>query len=477
MKHFLATAALLAFVQATSADDYGAGQCSLIPDSKTCIDSTPCKTDSSGVSVCLAGVQVPTGGVSLPQTCWQYSYKFSCIDEGAVDTCTQYATNASCGIVNSACQSTISESGACNSWTYTYRCETQAAQTKPTLSCASNMFSTAQFTTPSNPNANFGLSAVAMEALHEASAYTKDGNNLFAGNPENCTKGYWGLKNCCSSAPGGQSNSQVGSTATANALSVAKYAGEKVIDYASPYAYDALYSGYMAGLYSGQLMEEMASAINLTYVEGAAGSITENVATNYSANGVTLGAYGFTYSTGAFSSGFMGGNTMLASFGESGYIAFNPYVFVAMVVMQLVMDMISCTPEEQLLSMHKGANLSVFIKEECTSKTLGSCTLYTDYYCSFNTVLAKIINIQGKQQLGLDTTDCKGITPAQLTSLDFTKIDFSEFIATATGFGTSNSPSSSSMNTNYTPVMQGQNNGTTQTPTNVVTPTYPPKPN
>ena len=38
-----------------------------------------------------------------------------------------------------------------------------------------------------------------------------------------------------------------------------------------------------------------------------------------------------------------------------------------------------------------------------------------------------MINRQGRAQLGLDLTDCGGVTITQLQSLDFSKMDLTEF--------------------------------------------------
>jgi conjugal transfer mating pair stabilization protein TraN len=46
----------------------------------------------------------------------------------------------------------------------------------------------------------------------------------------------------------------------------------------------------------------------------------------------------------------------------------------------------------------------------------------------YNSKLARIINEQGKPQLGKAKSDCSGFTPEELSLLDFSRIDFTEFI-------------------------------------------------
>lgn len=143
-------------------------------------------------------------------------------------------------------------------------------------------------------------------------------------------------------------------------------------------------------------------------------------------------------------------------------VTFNPYVFGALVAIQVIQSLRSCSQEEQMLSMHMGANLSAFVKEECTKKIpiIGTCIEWTSTYCSFNSVLARVINMQGKPQLGLNTSDCKGVTVEQISKIDFTKIDFREFTGQMTQQATKNMPSN--ISGNYTPIMQKQTSGTSQ---------------
>nr|MCH9743258.1 conjugal transfer protein TraN [Pseudomonadota bacterium] len=58
-----------------------------------------------------------------------------------------------------------------------------------------------------------------------------------------------------------------------------------------------------------------------------------------------------------------------------------------------------------------------------------TCTKFRTGKCCYNSKLSRIINQQGRPQLGLDMRDCGGFTVAQLQALDWSKIDLSEFIA------------------------------------------------
>ena len=439
------------------------GACREIPNSQTCIDATPCKPDSSGVTICLAGVTLPAGAISVPQTCWQYSYQFACTT-ASVNTCATYQNNPLCTAIASRCQDTVAETGQCDAWNTTYQCQTQAAQTTQQLSCSSGLFNTATMPTPSNPNNTFSLAAVTQEVLREAQVYSQGGQSLFTGVAENCSKGYLGLENCCKSSPGAKSNAAVSELVLSSGFSVAKYAGENAVDFASPYVFDAM---YQSGLWNAELTSEFALA------DGTQG-------TSLASSGLSLSAYGFTYSTGTFEagSGLMDANTELASFGNDGFVEFNPYVFAAEIAITIIEDLMSCSSEEQMLAMHRGANLSAYIDEHCSRKVpvIGTCIQWTDDYCSFNSVLAAIINMQGKAQLGLDTSHCGGLTTEQLSQIDFTRIDFSAFTQSVVNKATNNLPTSAAINQAYTSILQTVPHGSAQSNTSSVLPSVAPPP-
>ena len=68
------------------------------------------------------------------------------------------------------------------------------------------------------------------------------------------------------------------------------------------------------------------------------------------------------------------------------------------------------------------------------------CVQKGTFYCCFNSKLAKIIHEQGRPQLNTDIRNwgdakhpnCRGFTPEEFASLDFDKIDLSEYIADIT---------------------------------------------
>lgn len=441
-------------------DSYPLGACSMVPGSKTCSDATPCKVLSDGKQVCLAGANLPAGALALSQTCWKYTYSYACDGPVPANSCTPFENNPACSVISSVCTDHRSETGACTSWNYTYKCMTSPAVESPVLACSGNLFNTASFTAPPNNNNTFATAAVAMEIARETQVYGKGGETtVFKGVAESCTKGYFGLKNCCNGTPGAKSNRSFLTTLAGSGIySGVKYAGQNAIDYASPYVFDAMYS---SGVFSDGLMTSIESAGNV--LTSPAG---EAVGTNFAANGVSIGAYGFTYGTGVYdaASALPGTMDLSSSFGlgaGDGFISFNPYVFAAMMVVQYLQTVTACSQDEMMFQMHKGANLVVYVSEECSSKVLGVCVERKEHYCAFNSVLAKLINVQGKTQLGRDVSDCSGLTVDEVSKLNFKAIDLSEFtgqVIEQAGLGVP-----TNIKGNYTPVIQNTSKGTGQT--------------
>ncbi|PTT91013.1 conjugal transfer protein TraN [Pelomonas sp. HMWF004] len=436
---------------------FGPGACVQIPNSQTCIDATPCKTDASGTTVCLAGATLPAHALAVPQSCWKWQYQYACNDN-YIDTCTPYRENPACSVVKSECIDYLGGGGVCDENQYTYKCQTKAAQTTTQLNCVNSVIDPTLVPAPSNTNSSFIQAAIAQEILNEGQTYAQ-GDNFFWGVKEACHKGYAGIKNCCKSTPGGKTNSATAQAASSLAFSAVKYVGSQAVSMVSPYVYDAMYN---VGIWTSGMTE--------SFVMAQDGSIAF---TGAASGGFSVGAFGFTYSTTA-TTGLLDANMTIAGGADTGYLYFNPYVFVAVVVIMIITSLASCTQDEQMLALHRGANLSTFINEECSNKVLGTCMEYQDNYCSFNSVLARIINIQGKRQLGLPIEDCAGITAQQLSAIDFSKIDFTDFVASIMQNAQQNAPTDTTLQNGYGTSLTGKNSGSSQSSSSAVLPAYTP---
>lgn len=149
----------------------------------------------------------------------------------------------------------------------------------------------------------------------------------------------------------------------------------------------------------------------------------------FTSYGVTVAVNGATLPTGAV--------TVFS--GQSIVIAFNPWALAIAVVIYVVMSMMSCSEDEGLLAMKEGANLCHSVGSYCSSciRALGSCVSCierTTGKCCFNSLLARIINEQARQQFGKGwgdarNPDCSGFTVEQLQAMDFSAMDLTEFYA------------------------------------------------
>lgn len=93
-------------------------------------------------------------------------------------------------------------------------------------------------------------------------------------------------------------------------------------------------------------------------------------------------------------------------------------------------DLHMCNQSEQDLRQKRSASLCHHTGS-WRKKTLGVINKKYESYCCFKSKLARIIQVQGRAQLGIgwgnkENPDCRALTLDELKRIDFTKIDFSE---------------------------------------------------
>ena len=94
----------------------------------------------------------------------------------------------------------------------------------------------------------------------------------------------------------------------------------------------------------------------------------------------------------------------------------------------------ACNDDEKALAKKRDARMCHMVGSFCSQKILGACVKKTETYCCFLSLLSRIIHEQGRPQLPRgwgdpQNPDCAGLTVTQLQSLDFAKMDLSEFYA------------------------------------------------
>ena len=106
---------------------------------------------------------------------------------------------------------------------------------------------------------------------------------------------------------------------------------------------------------------------------------------------------------------------------------------IAKMVVQLIF---ACTEEEAKLNMLKEQKLCTNpgeIGDYCSASFLFGCIARKEAYCCFSSPFARIFQQQARPQLGMnfgppEIPSCEGLSVKQLSTLDFDKMDFSEWI-------------------------------------------------
>lgn len=93
-----------------------------------------------------------------------------------------------------------------------------------------------------------------------------------------------------------------------------------------------------------------------------------------------------------------------------------------------------CSASAVALAGAKDARVAHFVGSFCAVNALGICLRTTQNWCTFPSLLARIIQEQGRPQLGIgwgtpNAPDCRGFTPAELQQLDFSVMDLGELQA------------------------------------------------
>ena len=336
-------------------------------------------------------------GFSVTRDCWEYTSTMTCTSAAPVDQCAPLAS-AGCTPTASACKQTNVATGICEVLEDRYNCPVPAQTVTSASNCPSNVFCLDGncFDISAPNDADFARSMSLLEASREAGVYLDtDRMQVFKGEDNRCRDRL--LKNCCYSddAGAGMTNQSVFGT------------GSRLV-------YDVLMDDE-----NQQFLYQGVSAL----LTGAGFSGT------FSAYGVTVAVNG---------AALPAGSSVLYA-GDSLVVAFDPWSLVIAIVIYIVLSMMSCNENEGRLAMKEGARLCHTVGTWCSScfRILGACTSCTEHTtskCCFNSMLARIVNEQGRAQIGkgwggAQSPDCTGFTVAQLQRLNFAAMDLTEFYA------------------------------------------------
>ena len=99
--------------------------------------------------------------------------------------------------------------------------------------------------------------------------------------------------------------------------------------------------------------------------------------------------------------------------------------------------LVACKENEKILAKKREEKQTHYIGNFCSKELkLGFtkiCVQKSDSYCTFSSSLARIIQEQGREQLGISwgsakSPECRGFTPEEFQKIDFSKIDLTEFV-------------------------------------------------
>ena len=341
---------------------------------------------------CVEGPETRTiGGYPVQRDCWRYRASYTCVSQNSTDDC-QPLHDRGCSQVDSRCMDTNPQ-GACMLYEQTWQCRVATGTTSAVTNCGGQQFCLDGrcFDTGYAPDADFARAVAGLEAQREAGRYL-DPNTLevFKGYDNRCRKKLLGLVNCCK---GGGTN---GSLFSAFSL-ITGAGGQAIGAIGSSYTYDALFTA--------------------------------------DAPALVIAGFEALFGAGGGSSalaGLIAGDLSVGSFVTS--LVPGPWT-LAMLAIQLS-GLLSCEDAEQVLAMKRDNRLCHGVGSYCSMRLplIRTCIETTETYCCFNSRLSRIINEQGRAQLGrgwggAQGPDCSGFALTQLQALDFSRMDLSEFYA------------------------------------------------
>ena len=94
----------------------------------------------------------------------------------------------------------------------------------------------------------------------------------------------------------------------------------------------------------------------------------------------------------------------------------------------LLIGLGNCSASERELAEERNAGNTHYLGRYCSKRTFfGVCIRRSRAWCVFGSKLGRILQQQGRRQLGIGWGSCRGFTVAEVESIDFERLDLSEF--------------------------------------------------
>ena len=94
----------------------------------------------------------------------------------------------------------------------------------------------------------------------------------------------------------------------------------------------------------------------------------------------------------------------------------------------LLVGLGNCSASERELAEERNAGNTHYLGKYCSKRTFfGICIRRSRAWCVFGSKLGRILQQQGRRQLGIGWGSCRGFTVAEVEGIDFARLDLSEF--------------------------------------------------
>lgn len=338
-------------------------------------------------------------GLDVYKDCWEWSDEYVCASTEMKSDCADLRNNNACSEKSTICLDAL-PAGQCGLFERKFECKVKDGNTQEVITCDNGVCVNGMCSAPkTNPDNDFGKAITGLEAVRQMGDYFDPATQqLFKGTSASCSVKLGGLGNCCKAKGGGDAQ------ANNFMMQGVKMVGNEAVRFiGSSYMYDALYStdliptSLLSSLYGPETILQSGSE----YQFGSGGG---------------LSFYGVTYIPGA-----------------SPPFAFDPTSFAIAIAIQVATRYLQCGQEEQLLGLRKDQRLCTPVGSWCSQKVFGACMKKDEGYCCYNSRLSRIVNEQGRSQIGKSygdpsRPDCSGFTTDEIERLDFSRMDLSEFI-------------------------------------------------
>lgn len=427
--------------------------------------------------VCVDGPSTRViSGWPITRDCWKWQQQFQCDDGEVVNDC-QPLKDKGCAQTSSTCIAKTAD-GICSMYEQRYQCMVKPAETTQE-NCSVNTFCINEngqqrcFDASSSPDPDFGRAVATLESLRQLGTYMNPDNaEIFKGEDNRCSKKL-GISNCCKPSNGG-SNMTNQIMAMKAGLSVAG----NTVDVGSGYVYDAMMNSGQEFMAKGlkSMTNSLGGNFSFTPSVGymgvsvgigapAAGSTAlwstggeAAVAAVNTANAAAQAAQAAQAAAAAAQAAAAAGTGTAAAAAEAAaaaqaasanaaaaatsagaatsgqaVIAFNPAAFYVAIAFMVYQELTKCDKDEQTLSLKIGQKLCHPVGSYCSQNSIFGCLVVKETHCCFNSKLARIINEQGREQLGRgwgtpESPQCSGMTMSDFQKIDFSKINLDEFI-------------------------------------------------